>query len=129
MERRVLEVCPSCFSTRHEVRGYCPDLSQPMAGAMTWPECRDPWHEEKRDGLKVAFDQFHYVQETGEFRPGAPEGNELTKKSQVLFVCPGDGCRFVALEAGKCRSHPYPCRAMGPELVPVRVTFTREAEI
>lgn len=40
---------------------------------------------------------------------------------QTIYVCPSDECRFHAMEPGRCRSHPYPCRAMGPELVPLEV--------
>lgn len=57
-ERRVLEFCPSCFSTSREVRGYAPNLGVvPMAGPQDWPLCRDDhWHLDGHDGLKTCFD-------------------------------------------------------------------------
>jgi hypothetical protein len=40
---------------------------------------------------------------------------------RTIYVCPGEGCAFLSMTPGKCRSHPYPCRAMGPKLVPLEV--------
>lgn len=42
------------------------------------------------------------------------------KGAQTIYVCPTE-CRFMAMQPGKCRSHPFPCRGMGPELVPLDV--------
>jgi hypothetical protein len=50
------------------------------------------------------------------------------KLTRTIYACPDSSCRFVANEPGQCRSHPYPCRAMGPELVPVRVKVMQEPE-
>lgn len=36
----------------------------------------------------------------------------------VIYVCE---CGFLSMTPGKCRSHPFPCRAMGPELTKVEV--------
>lgn len=30
-------------------------------------------------------------------------------------------CRYVSVTPGRCRSHPYPMRGMGPPMVPVEV--------
>jgi hypothetical protein len=39
----------------------------------------------------------------------------------IIFVCPDDSCIYLSMQPGQCRSHPYPCRAMGPLLEKIRV--------
>lgn len=50
------------------------------------------------------------------------------KGAQTIYVCPSEECAFTAMGPGKCRSHPYPCRAMGPQLVPLKVEPLPEPE-
>jgi hypothetical protein len=46
----------------------------------------------------------------GDSNPGA--------RRWTIYVC---DCGYLSMTPGKCRSHPYPCRAMGPELTKVEV--------
>jgi hypothetical protein len=62
-----------------------------------------------RDVLSLDSGDLHMV-------AGLLEGRKWT-----LYVCPSESCIFVSMTPGKCRSHPYPCRAMGPELEKVEV--------
>lgn len=52
---------------------------------------------------------------------GAPAADDTLARRITLFSCPSPSCRYVANEPGQCRSHPYPCRAMGPQLQHVEV--------
>jgi hypothetical protein len=51
------------------------------------------------------------------------EGDEEERPHVAIhaYVCPEPTCGFRSLEPGPCRSHPYPLRAMGPEMVLVEV--------
>lgn len=40
---------------------------------------------------------------------------------RTIYVCPDDSCIFLSMTPGQCRSHPYPLRAMGPDLMPIEV--------
>lgn len=53
-ERKVVEVCPHCFSATPEVRGYTPPII--AAPPQRWPKCDDRWHDDPVGGLRVAFD-------------------------------------------------------------------------
>lgn len=37
----------------------------------------------------------------------------------TAYAC---SCGFRSMAPGPCRSHPYPCRAMGPEMVPLAIS-------
>lgn len=42
---------------------------------------------------------------------------EASGETMTLYACPSDECAYFSMAPGKCRSHPYPCRGMGPPLV------------
>lgn len=79
-----------------------PDAAEPDAG--------ERWKHPTLDGPRQ--------RQRRRQRSGASGGSAVKR---TIYVCPGEGCSFLSMTPGQCRSHPYPCRAMGPELVPLDV--------
>lgn len=52
----------------------------------------------------------------------------MIEGERIIYVCPDRACVFVSMMPGRCRSHPYPCRAMGPVLVALKVAPSTDAE-
>lgn len=66
---------------------------------------------------------FECSPETWEAFAEAAEDKDVPEAGETLtiFTCPADSCRFTSMTPGPCRSHPYPLRAMGPEMVETKV--------
>jgi hypothetical protein len=79
-----------------------------QGGRAEWGDLTEDGRDSYRDAVRALL--------------GAVTSRDAPKSmSRLVFVCPGN-CDFIAMQPGHCRSHPYPCRAMGPELVPVLVS-------
>jgi hypothetical protein len=48
----------------------------------------------------------------------------MTERTMTVWTCE---CGYRSLTGGRCRSHPYPARAMGPEMTPVQVVPVADA--
>jgi hypothetical protein len=81
------------------------------------------WTPSYRKGKGVGMDQtddgaYIHISDLHRLRQQQPEGRELT-----LYICPVAECGYLSMAPGKCRSHPYPCRAMGPQMVEVKAVI------
>src|SRR5262249_21398726 len=58
-------------------------------------------------------------------RLGADGRVDAAVRKWTIYVCP---CGYRDVRPGNCRSHPMPCRAMGPPMEPVEVVAVADVE-